>query len=135
MLLFLFFIASIVVGANTVVANSLSPPQFLEAEATFETPQLKVVLSECDIFYSWFENSQPAILQRVPVPGAMNFQVLINQNNVSVSSSGKADMLKSEAISPTCRTVITSNLSQIVFVCIPTIFLEAISPACRTVFV
>lgn len=141
-LLFLFLIASMIVSSETLVANSLSPPksdakfvpqQTMLQSLSAETPQLSAVLFECDVSYSWFESSQLVITRRISVPCAMGFQELINQNNASVSLSGKTDIQKNEAISPACRTVNNSDLYQGLITRNAADQIEAISPKCRTV--
>lgn len=143
-LLFLFLIASMLVSTKTLVANSLSPPQSLDAKfvpqqtmlqitLSAETPQPNVTLFECDVSRSvWFENYQSVTPRRLSVPCALNFQVLVNHNSAR-TSIGKSDILL-EAISPQCRAVITSDFSQSVITRNAVDLTEAISPNCRTVF-
>lgn len=130
------------VGAKTLVANSLSPPQSLDANfvpqlqmlqiASFaETPQLDVVLFECDVSCSvWFENSK-SVMPDASVSPTASFQVLINHSKAS-TSFGKSDVIL-EAISPACRAVINSDLYQSVITRNAVDLNEAISPKCRTV--
>lgn len=137
--LFLFLLVSVIVNAeNWVFSNSLSPPQSLDVKImpqqnllqTAEAArQLDVVLFECDVSLVNLENQ--SFFTRLPADkiDVVSFQIVAKINDAS--TTGKSDVIL-EAISPQCRTVITSDFSQIVWNNSSGCLIET-DPQCRTV--
>jgi len=144
-ILFLFLLASMVVSAKTYLVNTSSPPgsksaTFENAAATImlqtpiaEIPQSDVGLCERDVSCSVsFEKCQSVIPATVTVQCAVSFQLLANQNCVSVSS-GKPDVIL-QAVSPQCRAVQQNFSFNNIMTSYATQTLnQAVSPQCRDV--
>ena len=144
-LLFVFLIAFAVVNAKTYqVSTSLSPPSssivkdcattLMSQVFIVKTLQIDVGLFERDASYSVSsENYQSVISRRLPVPCAVNFQVLVNQNCASVFL-GKSDVLL-PAMSPQCRAVLrkfSCDAKLMTWIATQTLN-QASSPNCRDV--
>jgi hypothetical protein len=137
--LFLFLLVSVIVSAgNWVFSNSLSPPGSLDVKivpqqmlqpATCEIRQLDAVLFECDVSLVNLENPLFFTSASADKIDVVSFQIIAKINDAS--TTGKSDVIL-EAISPQCRTVVTSDFSQIVWNnssgC-----LSEVDPQCRTV--
>lgn len=138
--LFLFLLVSVIVNAeNWVFSNSLSPPQSLDVKIVPQqnllqtaeaVQQLDVVLFECDVSLANLTNQSLFISASADKTEVVSFQIIAKMNDASTTR--KSDVILLEAISPKCRTVVTSDFLQIVWNnssgC-----LSEVNPQCRTV--